>query len=197
MSRSNRDRTEATRAALIDAARMLFVEKGYAETATPEIVERAGVTRGALYHHFEDKKALFRAVIEREAAAVANDIEAGAAPAPDARQALLLGARGYFDAMAIEGRTRLLLLEAPAILGPDVVGALERENAEASLRAGLADLVGDEEGRTSQLLDELTSLLSAAFDRAALAIAAGAQRNPLEQAIAALIDGLVPAKADT
>lgn len=195
MSRSNRDRTEATRAALIDAARMLFVEKGYAETATPEIVERAGVTRGALYHHFEDKKALFRAVIEREAAAVANDIEAGAAPAPDARQALLLGARGYFDAMAVEGRTRLLLLEAPAVLGPDAIGALERENAEKSLRAGLADLVGDEEGRTSQLLDELTSLLSAAFDRAALAIAAGAERKAFEDAIAVLVDGLVLAKA--
>ncbi|MBD9374325.1 TetR/AcrR family transcriptional regulator [Rhizobium sp. ARZ01] len=194
MSRSNRDRTEATRAALIDAARMLFVEKGYAETATPDIVECAGVTRGALYHHFEGKKALFRAVIEREAVAVAAEIEAGATPAANAHQALLLGARGYFDAMAVEGRTRLLLLEAPAVLGPDAIGALERENAEMSLRAGLAALAGEEE-RTSPLLDELTSLLSAAFDRAALAIAAGADRKAFEDAIAVLVDGLVLAKA--
>lgn len=189
MSRSNKDRTEATRTALLDAARRLFVEKGYAQTATPDIVAAAGVTRGALYHHFEDKKALFLAVAEREAAAVAAEIETTATPSTDARMALLSGARGYFDAMAANGRTRLLLLEAPAVLGANAAAAIDRDNAERSLRAGLSALLRKHGGRDA-LDRELTALLSAAFDRAAMEIAAGADRKAYEAALAELIDGL-------
>ena len=186
MSRSNRERTEQTRQALIDAGRRLFVEKGYAETATPEIVAAAGVTRGALYHHFEDKKALFRAVIEREAQAVAEAIEACSASQDTPRAALITGASAYFDAMAAEGRTRLLLIEAPAVLGLPAAAAIDAENAEATLRAGLAALLPE----AGTLLGPLTSLLSAAFDRAAIAIEAGGQRRDYETAIAVLLDGL-------
>ena len=73
-SRTNRERTEATRLALIDAARALFVSKGYGDTSTPEIAVAAGITRGALYHHFADKRDLFRQVLVREAETVAADI---------------------------------------------------------------------------------------------------------------------------
>ncbi|MBY3134204.1 TetR/AcrR family transcriptional regulator [Rhizobium laguerreae] len=185
MSRSNRERTEQTRQALIDAGRRLFVEKGYAETATPEIVTAAGVTRGALYHHFEDKKALFRAVIECEARAVAAAIEARSA-SYHARAMLIAGASAYFDAMMAQGRTRLLLIEAPAVLGPLASAAIDAENAEATLRAGLAAMLPE----AGAMLEPLTSLLSAAFDRAAIAIEAGAERRHYEQVIAVLLDGL-------
>ena len=191
MVRSNKERTEATRLALIAAARRLFVEKGYAETATPDIVAEAGVTRGALYHHFEDKKALLRATLEREAAAVAAHIESVAIPAGSPREALLLGAGAYFDAMAEPGRTRLLLLEAPAVIGFESAGAIDRDNAEGTLRAGLANLLGTD--IDAARLDALTNLLSAAFDRAAIAIEAGADRRVYERAIAGLLDGLVTA----
>ncbi|MGD9480711.1 TetR family transcriptional regulator [Shinella sp. G-2] len=191
MARSNKERTEATRLALIEAARRLFVEKGYAETATPDIVAEAGVTRGALYHHFEDKRALFRATLEREAEAVASHIEAVSIPAGSARAALLLGASAYFDAMAVPGRTRLLLLEAPAVLGFEAVSDIDRDNAEGTLKTGLAGLLGP--GADAGKLEALTGLLSAAFDRAAIAIEAGADRKAYEDAIAALLDGLVRA----
>ncbi|WP_420960247.1 TetR/AcrR family transcriptional regulator [Brucella sp. IR073] len=180
MPRSNRERTEATRIALLDAARTLFVEKGYAETATPDIVAAAKVTRGALYHHFEDKRALFVAVIERETAAVAAAIEARSADASSPRAALLDGASAYFDAMAVPGRTRLLLREALALLSDDP--------AEASLKTGLAELLAG--SKLLPLLDPLTTLISAAFDRAALAIEHGGSRQDYEAAIAALLDGL-------
>ena len=188
MSRSNTERTRATRQALIEAARRLFVEKGYAETATPDIVAAAGVTRGALYHHFEDKRALFRAVVEQEAAAVSADIEARAMTAQTPRDALISGARAYFDAMQVEGRTRLLLLDAPAVLGAAEAAAVDVREAESTLRAGLGEYLA---GTAAQaLLAPLTGMLSAAFDRAALAIEAGEDRGAQEAAIALVIDGL-------
>jgi AcrR family transcriptional regulator len=186
MSRSNRERTEQTRQTLMDAARRLFIEKGYAETATPDIVAAAGMTRGALYHHFEDKKALFRAVIEREAADVAEEIERRPKPETEPRAALLAGAAAYFDAMAVAGRTRLLLFEAPAVIGLPAATQIDAENAEAALRDGLETLLP----QAGALLTPLTALLSAAFDRAVIAIEAGGRREDYERAIAALLDGL-------
>ncbi len=185
MRRSNKDRSEAMRAGLIEAARGLFVAKGFAETATPDIVEAAGVTRGALYHHFEDKKALFAAVAEKEAQAVGLAIEERSAPTADALQAILAGTAAFFDAMAVSGRTRILLLDGPAVLGIEAVRRLDGENAHSSLRTGLAALL---EGREAAVpLEPLTDMLSAAFDRAALEIDAGAERAGYEQAIAAVI----------
>lgn len=188
MRRTNKERSESMRQALIDAARSLFVEKGYAETATPEIVSVAGVTRGALYHHFEDKKALFRTVVEREAADVAAEIDAAAPPGGDPRASIIDGSKAYFDAMARPGRTRLLLLDGPAVLGAGAMRAIDGETAEASLREGLRVLLSGTPN--SGNMDMLAILLSAAFDRAVLAIETGADRSGCEDAIAALIDGL-------
>lgn len=177
------------RAALIAAARDLFIEKGYAETTTPDIVEAAGVTRGALYHHFEDKKALFAAVIADEARKVSEEIETASAASAAARDALLVGARAYFDAMAVPGRTRLLLLDGPAVLGSTAMRQVDEDYSEASLKAGLKELFAAS-GKGPDLLDAFTGLLAAAFDRAALAIETGGNRGDYEKAIAALIDGI-------
>jgi AcrR family transcriptional regulator len=187
MPRSNRERTDLTRTALLDAARALFVEKGYAETATPEIVSAAEVTRGALYHHFADKQALFRAVIEREAGEVAADIDARSADASSAREALLQGASAYFDAMAVPGRTRLLLKEAPAQFAGDADKG--DDPAEEGLKVGLSHLLAG--SGDLALLDPLTALISSAFDRAAIAIDCGGRREDYEAAIAVLMDGLI------
>ncbi|MFU0502968.1 TetR/AcrR family transcriptional regulator [Pseudaminobacter sp. NGMCC 1.201702] len=187
--RSNRERTETTRAALFAAARKLFTEKSYAETATPEIVAAAGLTRGALYHHFSDKQALFRAVVEQEAASVAEEIERATPASLSARDALIKGGEAFLAAMAVPGRTRLLLLDGPAVLGRAVMDAIDAEHGARTLRVGLA-IAMREEAVKKLPLDALTALLSAAFDRAALAIEAGAAPQDYAAVLAAIIEGL-------
>src|ERR687896_1410298 len=92
------DRAEATRATLLRAARELFAERGYAAVGTELIVERAGVTRGALYHHFRDKQDLFRAVhveMERE---LMEAIGERMGQASDPMELLVIGLNAFLDA---------------------------------------------------------------------------------------------------
>lgn len=187
--KTNRDRTATTRRDLIAAARKLFTEKSYADTGTPEIVAVAGVTRGALYHHFADKQALLRAVVESEAKAVAGEIERASLPALFPREALIAGSEAYLEAMRWSGRTRLLLLDGPAVLGRAVMDEIDAKHGNRTLREGL--LAAMEAGDLRPLPpDVLTALLAAAFDRAALAIDAGAPEEEYRAVLVALIDGL-------
>ncbi|SPA47708.1 TetR/AcrR family transcriptional regulator [Cupriavidus taiwanensis] len=175
MSRTNRERTEATRQALTEAARALFVSRGYGDTSTPDVCAAAGITRGALYHHFADKRDLFRHVLAEEAAAVAADIEAATPAGQDPAGALLSGAQAYLQTMTVPGRTRLLLVEGPAVLGLREMLALDEANAARTLREGLEAAGVDADG--------VAPLLSAAFDRAALEIEAGADAGRVRDAM--------------
>lgn len=189
--RSNRERTETTRAELIAAARRLFVEKGYGETATPDIVAAAGLTRGALYHHFADKQALFRAVIESEAQAVAQEIEQASPPDLAPREALVQGGEAFLAAMAQPGRTRLLLLDGPAVLGRVAMDEIDERHALRTLRQGLRFAAEAGALRKTVAVDALAQLLSSAFDRAALALEAGADPADYKAALITMIDGIL------
>lgn len=184
----NRDRTARTRAVLMDAARKLFVEKGYGATSTPEIVKAAGITRGALYHHFADKRDMFRAVLVREMEAVASEIRARTPAGLTPRAALLAGSRSYLQAMSVPGRTRLLLIEGPAALGLAQMQALDDAHAAATLAEGLAAT-----GAVPPEMppDTLVPLLSAIFDRAALAIEGGAEVQAQQAALEWLLQRVV------
>lgn len=182
---TNRERTESTQLALLEAARALFVSKGYGDTSTPEIALAADITRGALYHHFADKRDLFRQVLAREAMAVAADIEAATPERLSPREALLQGSEAYLDAMTVPGRTRLLLVDGPAVLGMAEIMAIDDANAAHSLRQGLTR-AGMGRGEVS--VDALSQLLSAAFDRAALEIDAGADATEVRAAMRWLVE---------
>lgn len=186
--RSNKARTEETRAALITAARALFIEKGYADTGTPEIVKAAEITRGALYHHFKDKTDLFRAVIQQEALAVAEHIKNESTGSTD-EHPLLAGSDAYFAAMAVPGRARILLIEGPSVLGLTEMGKIDNIGGGDELRIGLEETLPDQvKDRLS--VDALSEMLSAAFDRAALAISEGVDPEPYKISIKYILERL-------
>lgn len=189
MPSSNTRRTQAerraeTKAALLKAARKLFLEKGYDQTGTPEIVATAGVTRGALYHHFEDKKDLFRALAAQEAEAVAHLIDERTRDIDDPQEGMIEGSNAYFDAMADPGRAKLLLSDAPSILGFVDAVALTKQQGSEELKDGLRQAMPD---LSEPDLVALTNVLSAAFDRAALEISEGAERTSYVNALLTVI----------
>lgn len=186
--RSNPDRSATTRAAVVNAAKTLFITKGYVATGTPEIAAQAGVTRGALYHHFEDKRALYLALVEAESAAIAAEIEAAGSAADTPLQMLHNGASAYLRAMQREGRTRLILIEAPSVLGFETVDAIDAQYGRRTLLQGLEAVMRPSPGTS---LIAVVNVLSAAFDRAAIAISAGGDFSDYDTALKQLMDGLV------
>jgi AcrR family transcriptional regulator len=117
--RTQAQRTAATRAALLDAARTLFEERGFGGVGTDEIARAAGVTRGALYHQFDGKLELFAAVFEQVEAQIAERIGAAVSvvEAEDMAKALHVGVDAWLEASGEPSVQRLILIEAPAALG--------------------------------------------------------------------------------
>jgi AcrR family transcriptional regulator len=117
-------RTARTRGALLGAARALFAEKGFAATGRDEIAGRAGVTRGALYHHFASKTDVAGAVVEQLEGELVDRVVAAARTGSGVRDQLHLGCRAYMDACADPTVARILA-DAPAVLGIEACRALD------------------------------------------------------------------------
>lgn len=189
--RTNAERHAETRAKLLCVARKMFAEKGFADTGTPEIVAAAGVTRGALYYHFADKRDLFRAVLEAEEAALAARINDVSLPlADDPVEALMAGTRAFFAASTDAGTNRIVFVDGPAALGWDDWREIDERHAAATLREGLSAAM--EAGAIKPVpVAELTNLLGAAFNEAALGLGTGRYTEAaLEQTFRALFEGL-------
>lgn len=168
--RTQEQRRSQTRRALVTAARRLFAEQGFANTGTSDIVAAAGVTRGALYHHFADKQALFAAVVEEEHLLMAMAINAAGESDEDPGpiRALIAGCDVFLDAMQDPGRRQILLVDAPAVLGRATLDAIDARHGLQTLVCGLRDAM--EAGAMKKLpVETLARILGAMFDRAALA----------------------------
>jgi AcrR family transcriptional regulator len=157
-----------TRTALLDAALAVFLRDGYANAGTEEIVAMAGVTRGALYHHFANKRELFRGVIERMQKE-AEETLVPAEPIDDLWEAFTVAVLASLDAVYDPATRRLLLIEAPAVLG----WAEMREAKGSSLRRIERMLESFETGRTAPPIrvSMFAHLLVAAVEEAMLYLA--------------------------
>lgn len=168
----------ATRAALLAVARDLFAASGYAGTGTEDVVAQAGVTRGALYYHFADKRALFEAVVEQEAAAILAAIEKAAGNTKTPREALIKGSAAFLDACLAPGTRRIYLIDAPSVIGWQRWREIDARFGTGSLRRGVEAAL--EELPISKRLsaEALTYLLTGAMNEAALWLAEA--KNPAQ-----------------
>jgi AcrR family transcriptional regulator len=189
------ERSEATRASLIETARELFAERGYAAVGTEEIVRAAGVTRGALYHHFEDKRALFEAVYEDVERRLTEQLAAvAAASAADPLSALRAGAEAFLDACEDPAVQRIALVDAPSVLGWErwrEIGmryglGLVRGTIEAAIEAGEVE---------PQPAEPLAHLLLGAIDEGALLVARANDDGETRRQVAASLDRVLGALA--
>jgi AcrR family transcriptional regulator len=117
MGRTRGRPSQGAREALVEAAHELFMERDYDEVSTEEILERSGVSRGALYHHFPTKLDLFRAVFEASERGVIERIAAQAPPSASPFETLMLLAKGYLRAAETDEELRRIGLQSRAVLG--------------------------------------------------------------------------------
>jgi AcrR family transcriptional regulator len=128
----------STRQALVDAAEDLFAEHGYAATSLDAIVAAARVTKGALYHHYSGKQALFEAVFDKVESAGAESIQASLQGHEDPWQQALCGLRAFLEVVRQAPYSRIVIQDGPSVLGHDRF----REHVERSTFAYVLDLVG-------------------------------------------------------
>jgi AcrR family transcriptional regulator len=131
--RSHAERTAETRAALTAAARRLFAAPGYHATATEDLVQAAGVTRGALYYHFEDKRALFRAVAEQLEDELDQRVREAASGGSDIWDGIAKGVDAFLEACSQPDVKQILLVDGPSVLGWQEWHELDARHARAQI----------------------------------------------------------------
>jgi AcrR family transcriptional regulator len=186
--RSQKERAETTRNALIDAARALFTERGYDGVGTEEIVRAAGVTRGALYHHFGGKAELLEAVYERLEAEsterVARVVLGSELESP--LEAMRAGIEAFLDECAEPELQRIALHDAPAVLGWDRWREIAAANGLGLIEASLSAAVEAGEIRPVPI-KPMAHVLLGALDEAAMLVARSEDPGSRAEVTAALL----------
>src|SRR5215813_7646876 len=181
-----------TRRKLEQVARKLFARRGFADVSAEEIVASAKVTRGALYHHYDGKEGLFEAVVEGMMQEVHAKLEEGAAEASHPLRAIELGIATFLKVCAEPNIQRILLVDAPAVLGWPKWREMDAKYGFGLLKQALAGAMQAGFIR-KQNVDGLTHILLGALTETAMVVARSADtakaRGEAERALASMLAG--------
>jgi AcrR family transcriptional regulator len=194
---SRADRADATRAELVKTARGLFAQRGYAAVPAEEIVREAGLTRGALYHHFGGKRELFATVVEQVEGELTEALGREALGQTDPVGVLRVGCSAWLDACLEPELQQIVLRDAPSVLGWEEWRALGERYGLGLLRAAL-EAAMDAGALKQQPATPLAHVLLAVLDEAAMVVVRAedvkAARAEMGQTLDGLIDGLLAAR---
>jgi AcrR family transcriptional regulator len=185
-----RARGQATRQELVEAATRLFAAHGYEDTSIEAVLREAGVSRGALYHHFAGKEALFEAVVEQLGAECARTIIESVAGVDDPAEALRKGSRAFLELAGDPIFRRVSLIDAPAALGWERWREIDerhsfglmKETVQALARAGRVE---------PELVDVVSHMLLGALVEVGMLIARAEDREEATKRGEAAIDDLL------
>jgi AcrR family transcriptional regulator len=183
-------RSASTRAKLVRAARFLFARKGYAAVGTEEIVRRAGVTRGALYHQFADKEQLFLAVYEEVERELTERVDGMLGEVTSPFEAMRAGMRAFLEACRTPEVQRIVLIDGPSVLGWERWREVAERNGLGLIEAVVAGAI--KAGEIEPIdAGSLSHLLMGALDEAALLVVRDPQATDTVAAtLERLIEGL-------
>ncbi len=171
--RTKADQSKATIDTMLGVAKKEFSRKGYAAASTERIVQQAGVTRGALYHHFKDKKDLFLAVFTKAQEEIGRRIEQHAALKIDLWDQLVYGCRAFLEACSDPELQQIVVIDAPSVLNWNTYRQVDNTLPASGLvllKACLTDLLTEKRIRPVPV-EALAHLLSGAMDESAVWIA--------------------------
>src|ERR1700728_2731046 len=166
------ERREATRAAIVKAAKRLFGERGFAGTTIDNVATAAHVAKGAVYHHFETKEALFEAVFDEVSRDIVTEVDQAARAEKDALAAMAAGTQAYFTACATDATGQIILRDGPAVLGWERWREIDARHFGGGFSRALSRAMDD--GLIArQSVEPLSRLLIGAVTEAAVACSAG------------------------
>lgn len=194
-SKTNAQWSEETRGVLLRVARVAFATHGFDGVSLDALAESASLTRGAVHHHFGDKRGLFRAVFEELEREIVEQVEAAAEHAPSVFEGIARGCEAFIDAALAKGVVRIVLLDGPRVLGWSTWRAIDAELGGRSLRTGLEVAMRRKEIDPVDP-EALMLLLSGALNETALALAESPDRTRARRlasvALRRLLEGLKP-----
>ncbi|KIA64399.1 TetR/AcrR family transcriptional regulator [Nocardia vulneris] len=190
--RTQAERSAATRAAVIRAARELFGRFGYGAVSTVAVAEAAGVSRGALYHQFSEKRELFEAVFEDLERSLVEVIGTAVAEArsDDPIAGLIVGCLAWLDASTAPEVRRIALLDGPAVLGWHLWREIELRHTIGRVENALAGAIAAGRIRR-QPVRPLALIIVGALDEAAQILAHSAESTEDTAAVRAVIEQLI------